>query len=205
MGKNAKKRLSCFLCALLLFATGFETTAFTGVFAATARKIDVWDFGGVEESNTELYNNQIHVSDWENSDSVAVGGKFTKGTSTFGDLTLAYETNDRLYLTAEGATKNYGTSAFATTAYDDGYTAGGMFYCNGTGTDAKRYITVDHVQAGDKIVVYMAANNAAAGENSQSPEVLQMKEKNTNLLPSTVVLIRFIPRLQAENRFTTEL
>lgn len=164
MGKNAKRRLSCFLCALLLFATGFETTAFTGVFAATARKIDVWDFGGVEESNTELYNNQIHVSDWENSDSVAAGGKFTKGTSTFGDLTLAYETNDRLYLTAEGATKNYGSSAFATTAYDDGYTAGGMFYCNGTGTDAKRYITVDHVQAGDKIVVYMAANNAATGE-----------------------------------------
>ena len=43
MGKKTKKRLSCFLCAMLLFVTGIETSAFTGVFAATARKIDVWD------------------------------------------------------------------------------------------------------------------------------------------------------------------
>ena len=41
MGKKTKKRLSCFLCAMLLFVTGIETSAFTGVFAATARKIDV--------------------------------------------------------------------------------------------------------------------------------------------------------------------
>ena len=57
MGKKTKKRLSCFLCAMLLFVTGIETSAFTGVFAATARKIDVWDFGAVQESDTQLYNN----------------------------------------------------------------------------------------------------------------------------------------------------
>ena len=54
MGKKTKKRLSCFLCAMLLFVTGIETSAFTGVFAATARKIDVWDFGAVQESDTGL-------------------------------------------------------------------------------------------------------------------------------------------------------
>ena len=54
MGKKTKKRLSCFLCAMLLFVTGIETSAFTGVFAATARKIDVWDFGAVQESDTTV-------------------------------------------------------------------------------------------------------------------------------------------------------
>ena len=65
MGKKTKKRLSCFLCAMLLFVTGIETSAFTGVFAATARKIDVWDFGAVQESDTQLYNNHISAQDWE--------------------------------------------------------------------------------------------------------------------------------------------
>ena len=33
MGRNAKRRLSCFLMALLLAVTGLETSAFTGVLA----------------------------------------------------------------------------------------------------------------------------------------------------------------------------
>ena len=161
MGKKTKKRLSCFLCAMLLFVTGIETSAFTGVFAATARKIDVWDFGAVQESDTQLYNNQISAQDWEQCENVSSAGKFAEGTTVFGDLTLTHTVNDRLFSTSS---KNYGTNALAKTAYADGYTAGGMYYCNGTGGEGRRNITIANVEAGDKIVVYMASSNAVTGE-----------------------------------------
>ena len=161
MGKKTKKRLSCFLCAMLLFVTGIETSAFTGVFAATARKIDVWDFGAVQESDTELYNNHISAQDWEQCENVSSAGKFAEGTTVFGDLTLTHTVNDRLFSTSS---KNYGTNALAKTAYADGYTAGGMYYCNGTGGEGRRNITIANVEAGDKIVVYMASSNAVTGE-----------------------------------------
>ena len=161
MGKKTKKRLSCFLCAMLLFVTGIETSAFTGVFAATARKIDVWDFGAVQESDTQLYNNHISAQDWEQCENVSSAGKFAEGTTVFGDLTLTHTVNDRLFSTSS---KNYGTNALAKTAYADGYTAGGMYYCNGTGGEGRRNITIANVEAGDKIVVYMASSNAVTGE-----------------------------------------
>ena len=161
MGKKTKKRFSCFLCAMLLFVTGIETSAFTGVFAATARKIDVWDFGAVQESDTQLYNNQISAQDWEQCENVSSAGKFAEGTTVFGDLTLTHTVNDRLFSTSS---KNYGTNALAKTAYADGYTAGGMYYCNGTGGEGRRNITIANVEAGDKIVVYMASSNAVTGE-----------------------------------------
>lgn len=161
MGKKTKKRLSCFLCAMLLFVTGIETSAFTGVFAATARKIDVWDFGAVQESDTQLYNNQISAQDWEQCENVSSAGKFAEGTTVFGDLTLTHTVNDRLFSTSS---KNYGTNALAKTAYADGYTAGGMYYCNGTGGEGRKNITIANVEAGDKIVVYMASSNAVTGE-----------------------------------------
>ena len=100
MGKKTKKRLSCFLCAMLLFVTGIETSAFTGVFAATARKIDVWDFGAVQESDTQLYNNHISAQDWEQCENVSSAGKFAEGTTVFGDLTLTHTVNDRLFSTS---------------------------------------------------------------------------------------------------------
>ena len=161
MGKKDKETFELFLCAMLLFVTGIETSAFTGVFAATARKIDVWDFGAVQESDTQLYNNHISAQDWEQCENVSSAGKFAEGTTVFGDLTLTHTVNDRLFSTSS---KNYGTNALAKTAYADGYTAGGMYYCNGTGGEGRRNITIANVEAGDKIVVYMASSNAVTGE-----------------------------------------
>ena len=39
MGKKTKKRLSCFLCAMLLFVTGIETSAFTGFLPQQPEKL----------------------------------------------------------------------------------------------------------------------------------------------------------------------
>ena len=152
MGRNAKRRLSCFLMALLLAVTGLETSAFTGVlaFAGTGRKIDVWDFGAVQEADTTLYNNNITADDWNNCANVGADAKFLAGTTKFGDLTITHNSGDRLYSTSN---KTYGTLEVK---FDDGYTAMGQYYCNGTGGEGRRHITVANVQAGDKIVVYIA-------------------------------------------------
>ena len=143
---------------MVLTGSGFGTAAST--FAAEGRKIDVWDFGGVEETDTALYNNNITAADWDAYENLKEGGTFAAdGEVTFGDLTLNFKANDRLF--SGIAKKNYGDNAFAQTAYEDGYTGNGMFYCNGTGGEKRRHMTIANVQAGDKFVVYMGAHNAA--------------------------------------------
>ncbi|MBR1771626.1 MAG: hypothetical protein IJ747_06315, partial [Lachnospiraceae bacterium] len=127
--------------------------------------IDVWDFGCAQETNTELYTNHIVAADWNGYANLTASGTFAKADTAivFGDLTLNVLNNDRLYSTNTDVKKNYGTSALATTAYDDGYTATGMYYANGTGGNNRRHITIDNVKAGDKLIAYMASSNSADG------------------------------------------
>ena len=161
--QNLIRRVSSSVCAVIVAVT----TIFSGVSFASAssskstsdRKIDVWDFGGVLESDTDTYENMITTSFWDNYDNLLSSGKFNvAGSCSWGDLTLYFNNNDRIYYSGS---KNFGSSALATTAYSDGYTANGMYYANGTGSDSRRYIEIDNVQAGDKIVVYMASSSSA--------------------------------------------
>ena len=160
MNSKMKRLLQRMWCLLLIVA--LEAGSVLGNFgtltvsAADGRKIDVWDFGGVEEADTVLYNNQITTSDWDNCANVGADGKFAAGTTTFGDLTITHNANDRLY---SSSSKNYGSSGMATTAFADGYTANGMYYCNGTGGSNRRHLTVENVQAGDVVTVYMGSSN----------------------------------------------
>lgn len=159
MKKRSFKRLLAMMLSGLMLVTSTGIDAGTA-FAAEGRKIDVWDLGGVQEADTTLYNNNIKAEDWNAEANVGNDGKFlTTGSKSFGDLTITFNSNDRLY--SGLASKNYGSSAYATTAHEDGYTANGMYYCNGTGGATRRYFTIDNVQAGDKIVVYMGAHNAS--------------------------------------------
>ena len=66
-----------------------------------------------------------------------------------------------MYCYDANCTKNYGTNGKAETAYDDGYTAAGMWYANGTGGDNRRYAQIDTISAGDEVVVYTGASNSA--------------------------------------------
>ena len=158
-----KKGLIRFLAAALagvMVFTGSGFSSMTNAFAADGRKVDVWDFGGVEEADSALYNNNITAATWNEYENLGAGGTFTNGGElALGDLTITFNANDRLY--SGLAEKTYGTSSFATTEYEDGYVANGMYYCNGTGGATRRYLTVANVQAGDKIIVYMGAHNAA--------------------------------------------
>lgn len=149
------KRIVAMVCVIAMQVTSIPANA-TILSAAGGRKIDVWDFGGVQESNTTLYTNNITAADWDNCANVGADAKFVAGTTTFGDLTITHNANDRLYSTSG---KNYGSNALGTTKYGDGYQANGMYYCNGTGGDTRRFITIDNVVAGDKIYVYMASSN----------------------------------------------
>ncbi|HAN44582.1 MAG TPA: hypothetical protein DCP97_04235, partial [Ruminococcaceae bacterium] len=126
------------------------------------RKIDVWDFGGVAQEG-ELYANNITAADINSWTAVGSKGLFSvTGESSFGDLTINYLANDRLY--APLSAKNYGTNGFATSKYSDGYNANGMYYCNGTGGITRRFFIINNVKAGDKIVAYMASSNASTDD-----------------------------------------
>jgi pectin methylesterase-like acyl-CoA thioesterase/lysophospholipase L1-like esterase len=159
------RRISSSVCAAVLTAT----TIFSGVTFASAasnptRKIDVWDFGGVQETDTSKYDNHISATFWDDYDKLGDNGRFVQNknevaTITWDDLKLTYIGQDRVYRKAE--TKTAGLNNIAQTKYDDGYNAMGMYYCNGTGSDQNRCMDIANVKAGDKIVVYMGTSNAA--------------------------------------------
>ncbi|MDO5293796.1 MAG: pectinesterase family protein, partial [bacterium] len=130
------------------------------------KKIQVWDFGGVQESNTSLYENNIQAADWNTISNVGSNGKFVMAdndtTLTLGDLSLFYTANDRLYVNSTESDKSvdraWGQSAIS---FADGYTSAGCYYCNGTGSETTRYFTVKNVNAGDVVTVYMGSTNSS--------------------------------------------
>ncbi|MBQ8822262.1 MAG: hypothetical protein IJZ82_06430 [Lachnospiraceae bacterium] len=116
------------------------------------RNIDVWDLGGVLESDTKTYTNNV------TPEAIIAAGinKTYPGNVVFGDLTVvANKGSDRIYTTVEALKDvTYGTYGYATKEYADGYTSAGCYYTNGTGGASRRYLTIANVQAGDKIVFY---------------------------------------------------
>ncbi len=129
--------------------------------------VSVWDFGAVEESDTELYTNVITRNFLDNWEEVGLrtgsnGGKFLNGgTLDLGSgLTLTTNANDRLFYDGTNGARSYGDNAKATTAFDDGYTANGMWYANGTGNDVRRFFQFDNLDAGTEIKVYAGSSNS---------------------------------------------
>ena len=123
------------------------------------RNIDVWDFGGKLETDTETYTNNITPQLYID----AGVNKTYPASQVFGDLTLTVNgTSDRLYSTvAELANYTYGSFKAAVNDYGDGYTSAGCYYANGTGGANRRHVTIANVQAGDKIVVYAGIHGTA--------------------------------------------
>ena len=131
--------------------------AFGAVSAVSsqARKIDVWDFGGVQEEGA---NNHISISDIDALQNLGADGKFIEAQEiSFGDLTFSVDKNDRTY--NEGK-KNYGSQGYVHTEFDDGYMSAGIWYCNGKGGEKKRFLLLKNVKAGDIVTFYAQTNNA---------------------------------------------
>lgn len=125
--------------------------------ASQARKTEVWDFGGVADLQPGVINH-ISTSDIEKLDTIALDGKFQAGDVTFGDLTYNAVANDRAY---NNGKKNYGVQGYSTFDFGDGYTSSGMFYCNGTGGEGRRYLLIKNVKAGDVITFYARLSNSS--------------------------------------------
>ena len=133
---------------LLVFAATFNAMAQT-------RKVDIWDFGGVEDPSA---NNHIRISDIDGISGLAADGKFEAGEYVFGDLTVKTDKNDRAYY--NGA-KNYGTQGYTSFDFGDGYISDGIYYCNGKGGEARRYLLLKNVKAGDVVTFYGRASNGS--------------------------------------------
>ena len=73
MRKKGLCRLLAATLAGLMVLTGSGFSSVGKVFAAEGRKIDVWDFGGVEETDTALYNNNITATTWNEYDNLGKG------------------------------------------------------------------------------------------------------------------------------------
>ena len=125
-----------------------------GTVSAQTRKVEVWDFGGVQEKDAE---NHISVADIDKADIIGADGKFTGGELVFGDLTLKTDKNDRAYYNGK---KNYGDQGYTSFDFQDGYLANGLYYANGKGGEKKRYMLIKNMRAGDTITFYARISNS---------------------------------------------
>lgn len=130
------------------------------------RKIEVWDFAEVQENDAALYHNNITSGFWAQSGLIGSNSgkadqdielEYTVNASktvNIGDLTMRYQDGDRIYGDVTG--KHF--APYSTMTYEDGYKADGLWYCNGTGGTGRRYVIINNVEAGDKVVVYMGSH-----------------------------------------------
>src|SRR3954447_6552598 len=144
----------------MLFSLAFNNIVAFASDTSNDRKIDIWDFGGIQTSG-DLYNNIITANVLDSKTTIKSG---TFVTTAFGDLTMANpSTIDRsYYYESDGSTVGVNSSGYWGTqknSYVDGYNANGAYYANGTGGSGRRYLTLDHVVAGDKITVYGGTSN----------------------------------------------
>ena len=181
MKQASKRHVSRFLAVVMTTCSVLSNVTGIQVFAA-AKTIDVWDFGGVAQSGSE-YTNRITLDDLNKvgSEKLGTDGKFTAdGEVEFDGLTLTVVKNDRVYGTGTNGI-DVTTSAKATTAYADGYTANGMYYCNGTGGEARRCATIKGVNAGDAVSVYAGTSNGAVTlthfTNGSQDSVIEMAKE----------------------------
>lgn len=158
-----KRLVSVLLAVILLLGPVVQPGGGLQVYASepsSRQTIDIWDFGGVETPG-ERYNNHI-TADVLNRQTTIKSGVFA--TTAYGDLTVANPVaSDRsYYYESDGMTpgvNSSGTWGSQKYSYDDGYAANGAYYANGTGGPARRFLTLDHVAAGDKITVYGGTSN----------------------------------------------
>lgn len=143
-----KKLMRNFVAAVLAFGA-------VSAISGQSRKVEVWDFGGVEEEGAV---NHISVSDLDKMEELAADGKFSiDGDIVFGDLAMNVVKNDRAYNSGK---KNYGSQGYASAEFEDGYLSNGIWYCNGKGGEKRRYLLIKNVQAGDVITFYARLSNS---------------------------------------------
>ncbi len=133
------------------------------------RNIDVWDLSGQTYAQDEFkfagdkVVNNITPEIWVSSDALAQA-QFAKAEATsFGDMDLTHNANDRIYSSVTGnaaftallggnASSNYDQT------FDDGFKSTGGYYANGTGSSANRCVTFKRMAAGDKIIAYVGSS-----------------------------------------------
>jgi pectin methylesterase-like acyl-CoA thioesterase/lysophospholipase L1-like esterase len=157
MSNKLKRKISAVLSFVMLVSVMLSSVNVTA-YAAEGAKVDVWDFGCVAESDTSIYENRITADVINNCEGIATSGKFSLGEWDFNGLIVNAVANDRMF--CEASNKHYGDNAKAQSAYDDGYTANGMWYANGTGGSDRRFVRINDVNAGDEVVIYTGASNA---------------------------------------------
>lgn len=156
--------------------------------------IEVWDFGGLLESDEGNYQNNLKVADWNDCANLLSDGKIGPDKNMpydiqMGDLTISAIGGDRVYSTDAAMTKNYGNvSSHGKYDYGDSYVAGGEYYCNGTGGPTRRYLVLDQVDAGDQIVLYAGRSNAGGKDYLVMQKVLEDGSLDQSIAEQKVAL-----------------
>lgn len=191
MYKKSKRAVSKLLVLLILLTTVLGNVSSTVVLASdttSSRKIDVWDFGGVQTEGA-LYSNNITAGILNDATTLKIGSVHT---TAFGDLIIANpNANDKMWYNnadgtagtnSGGTTSNWGKSIYQ---YSSDYSANGTYMCNGTGGIGRRYFTIDNVQAGDKISIYGALSSGTSETLHFVHGAVSVSGTTVSVVPST--------------------
>lgn len=162
-----KTKLHLLLIAILL------SVSFTH-----AQKTDVWDFGGVAMTDTNLYNNMLTPTvinsnfyafttpaapGAANTSNVLTHGGVAGNTNAFdltGGLTFRPNTNDRLYVNTPTTITRYGDNNLGVSG--TAYTS--RIFCNGNASTTVRFFTMA-LNEDDEVTFVARVDNAAANLN----------------------------------------
>lgn len=156
-----------------------------GVTFAQSRKIEVWDFGGVPLSGA---NNNLTISKIDAIETLPAGGRFNAaGEVSFGNLTLNFVNNDRMYFESNKG-KSAGNQGYVSLDFGDGYISNGIYYANGTGGEGRRYMLLNGVKAGDIVTFYAGTSNTSSKNvHFAHVEMRDVKDENIGTVKKQLV------------------
>ncbi len=158
MYKTLKKIISTALSASMVLGVISVTPATT---RAEGAKIDVWDFGCNQESDTALYNNKIPLGYWttkghDGSNNTMTVAKMTATSPLdMGGLSFYFNGGDRLsFLDASGARQGVAAATHAALSYPDKYSTTAYYNVNSSAYSAARGAVKLDADAGSVITLY---------------------------------------------------
>ncbi|MCR5725809.1 MAG: hypothetical protein K6G80_12065 [Treponema sp.] len=147
-------------CIIKVMGTLLLAGLLAGNAAAQSRKTEIWDFGGVQSAGDVI--NHITTADIDAIPQLPAGGRFSEaGEASWGDLTVNFLGNDRMYFESK-AGKSAGSQGYVSLDFGDGYISNGIYYCNGSGGEKRRYMLIKNVRAGDVITFYAGTSNTSS-------------------------------------------
>ena len=167
----------------------------------TTGLIDVWDIGAKAEDGA-IYNNWITQEAWA-ATGLDLSTSLATTTVTFGDAQLVIQNGDKI---CGSVGQDASASNYTVITYSDGYTSTGVWHTNGKGGTGRRCVILNHVEAGDRVSVYMGSHTVEEdqlhfmymGSNGTQNDGTDVLNRNKDMINNGGVRYDFVAKYDGQ-------